>query len=150
MSHLTICLGWGPNSMILKADLCDKGVFFFHIISQLRRPIEFKFSQVCYCMHMLRYTKWEDWSLTITKGVHCHSVTFSCCLCSWQTMSLLDQLYHRNWKTFITKTCKTLNPLLLGRNAVGPLCCETHVTKRKGARPGVPGLVGSRLKHSTL
>ena len=44
-------------------------VFSSIIISQLRRPIEFKFSQVCYFVHMLRYTKWEDWSLTITKGV---------------------------------------------------------------------------------
>ena len=37
--------------------------FFFIIISQLRRSIELKFLQVCYIMHMLRYTKWEDWSL---------------------------------------------------------------------------------------
>ena len=41
-------------------DSCDKGVFYFIIISQLRRPIELKFSQVCYFMHMLRYTKCED------------------------------------------------------------------------------------------
>ena len=39
---------------------CDKGVFSFIIISQLRRPIELKFSQVCYFMHMLRYTNCED------------------------------------------------------------------------------------------
>ena len=50
---------------------CDKGVSSFIIISQLRRPIELKFSQVCYFMHMLRYTKWEDWSLTITNSVQC-------------------------------------------------------------------------------
>ena len=50
--------------------LCDKGVFSFIIISQLRRPIELKISQVCYYMHMLRYSKWEDWSLTITNSVH--------------------------------------------------------------------------------
>ena len=49
---------------------CDKGVFSFIIISQLRRPIELKFSQVCYFMHMLRYTKWEDWSLTIETYMH--------------------------------------------------------------------------------
>ena len=36
---------------------CDKGVFSFIIISQIRRPIELKFSQVCYFLHMLRYTK---------------------------------------------------------------------------------------------
>ena len=29
-------------------------------------PIESKFSQVCYFMQMLEYTKWEDCSLTIT------------------------------------------------------------------------------------
>ena len=44
--------------------------FSYFTISQLSgsnwRPIEFKFSQVCYFMNMLRYTKWEDWSLTIT------------------------------------------------------------------------------------
>ena len=45
---------------------CDNGVFSFIIISQLRRPIELKFSQVCYVMPLLRYTKWEYWSLTIT------------------------------------------------------------------------------------
>ena len=50
---------------------CDKGVFSFIIISQLRQPIELKFSQVCYFMHMLRYTKWEDWSLTVTNSVQC-------------------------------------------------------------------------------
>ena len=41
-----------------------QGCFSFIVISQLRRPIELKFSQVCYVMHMLRYTG-EDWSLTI-------------------------------------------------------------------------------------
>ena len=30
---------------------CDKGVFSFNIISQLRRPIELIFSQVCYFVH---------------------------------------------------------------------------------------------------
>ena len=30
---------------------CDKGVFSFITISQLRRPIELKFSQVVYFMH---------------------------------------------------------------------------------------------------
>ena len=49
---------------------CDQGVFSNIIISQLWRPIELKFSQVCYFMHMLRYTKWEDWSLTITNTAH--------------------------------------------------------------------------------
>ena len=36
-----------------------KGCFSFVIISQLRRPIKLKFSQVCYIIHMLRYSKWE-------------------------------------------------------------------------------------------
>ena len=30
---------------------CDKGIFSSIIISQLQRPIEFKFSQVCYLVH---------------------------------------------------------------------------------------------------
>ena len=51
---------------------CDKGVFSFIIVSQLRRPIELNISQVGYFMYiMLRYTKCEDWSLTITNSVHC-------------------------------------------------------------------------------
>ena len=47
-------------------------VFFLSLIILLRLwwPIELKFSQICYCTHMLGYNKWEDWSLTITKGVH--------------------------------------------------------------------------------
>ena len=53
-------------------------VFFsFIIILQLRRSIELKFSQVCYKMYfvpILRYTKWEDWSVTITNSVHCLSI----------------------------------------------------------------------------
>ena len=61
-------LGRGLQFTHLKAHkLCDKGGCFvplfscnfnaqmftgsFIIISQLRRPIELKFSQVCYCMH---------------------------------------------------------------------------------------------------
>ena len=36
-----------------------QGCFSFIFISQLRRPIEFIFSQVYYVMHMLRYTKWK-------------------------------------------------------------------------------------------
>ena len=39
------------------------------IVSLLQRPIEITFSQVCYFVQMFRYTKWENWSLTITKGV---------------------------------------------------------------------------------
>ena len=34
-------------------NLCDKGVFSFIILLQLWWPIEHKFSQVCYFMHML-------------------------------------------------------------------------------------------------
>ena len=34
----------------------NKGVFSF-IISQLQQPIELKFSQVCYFVHLLRYPK---------------------------------------------------------------------------------------------
>ena len=36
--------------------LCDEGVFSSIILSQLKRPVEFKMSQVFYFMHMLRYT----------------------------------------------------------------------------------------------
>ena len=50
---------------------CDKGVFSLIVISQLRPSIELKFSQVCYFVPVLRYTMWEDWSLTITNNVQC-------------------------------------------------------------------------------
>ena len=33
-------------------------------VLQFLSPIEAKFSQVCYFMHMLSYTKWEYWSFT--------------------------------------------------------------------------------------
>ena len=36
---------------------CDMLFFSSIIISQLQRPIELKISQVCYFMHLLRYTK---------------------------------------------------------------------------------------------
>ena len=56
---------WGLKIKHLKAHnfvwpWCDKGVFSFINIPQLQRPIELKFSQVCYFMHMLRYTNCED------------------------------------------------------------------------------------------
>ena len=47
----------------------NKGVFSFIILSHLWWPIEPKFSQDCYLMVMMGCTKWEDWSLTITKPV---------------------------------------------------------------------------------
>ena len=59
------------SSIWKHTTLCDKGVFSFIIMSQLRQPIDLKFSQVCYFIHMLRYIEWEDWSLTITNSVQC-------------------------------------------------------------------------------
>ena len=50
------------KSSIWKHTLCDTVFFSSIIIWQLWRPIELKFSQVCYSMHFLRYIKWEDWS----------------------------------------------------------------------------------------
>ena len=57
---------WGLEIKRLKAHnfvwpWCDKGVFSFINISQLRRPSELKYSQICY--FMLRYTNCEDYSL---------------------------------------------------------------------------------------
>ena len=64
---LRIRLEVGKTSIWKHTTSCDRGVFSFMVISQVWRPIELKFSQVCcYFMHMLRYTKLEDWSLTIT------------------------------------------------------------------------------------
>ena len=44
-----------------QTTLFDKGVFSFIIISQLRRPIELKFSRVCYFMHYVE--KHQLWRL---------------------------------------------------------------------------------------
>ena len=35
-----------------------------------------RFHRFVICMHMMRYSKWEDWSLTITNSVHCFSAAF--------------------------------------------------------------------------
>ena len=58
---------WGLGIKHLKAHsfVWQWCVFSFIIISQLWWPTELKFPQVYYCMHMSRYSKWEDWSLTI-------------------------------------------------------------------------------------
>ena len=49
-------LSWVLEFKHLKAhNFCNTGVFSSIIISQLIRPIEFKFSQVCYFMHMLNF-----------------------------------------------------------------------------------------------
>ena len=76
--------------------LCGKGVFSFIInISQLRRPIELKFTQVCYFMHILRYTKWEN-------NVVAQFVCFRCIVTGFlQAWSLLIF----EWEiTFFSKT----------------------------------------------
>ena len=62
---------WGLEIKHLKAHNFVWQVCSFIIILQLRPPIELKFSQVCYFIHVLSYTKWEDWSLTITNCVQC-------------------------------------------------------------------------------
>ena len=45
----------------------NNGVFSFIILLQLWWLIESKLSQF-FCLHMLGYTKWEYWSLTITNA----------------------------------------------------------------------------------
>ncbi len=51
--------------------LCNKDVFSFTIFLQLQWPIEPKFEQLCYFMHVLGFTKWDYWSWTITKSITC-------------------------------------------------------------------------------
>ena len=59
------------KSSIIKAhNFVWKGCFFFHYYLATWWPVEPKFSQVCYFMHVLRYSKWKDWSLTITNSVY--------------------------------------------------------------------------------
>ena len=73
----------------LKATiLYNKGVIFL----QLWWPIEFKFSQVCYCMHMLGYTKWEYWSLTITKGVHVFKIWIIGHILNWRKCNTVNRV----------------------------------------------------------
>ena len=81
--------------------LGGKGVFSSIIISQLRRPIEFKFSQICYFVHLLRYTKWEDWSLTTTNSVQC--------LYDGSGSEHPAQLFNLNMPPFITEKEKNIN-----------------------------------------
>ena len=45
---------------------CDKGAFLSLLSRNFDESIEFKCLRVCYFVHMFRYTKWEDLSLTIT------------------------------------------------------------------------------------
>ena len=55
ISHSTIkrLKAWSPLLEIWKlTNLCNKSVFSFIILSQLRWPIESTFSQICYFMHM--------------------------------------------------------------------------------------------------
>ena len=62
---------WGLEIKHMKAyKLCDKGVFSSIILSQLRRPAELKFSQVCYFMHFSRSSeKTGLWQLPIVSSV---------------------------------------------------------------------------------
>ena len=61
-----------PKSSIWKhTTSCDKGVFSSIIISQFQRPIELNFSQVCYFVHMLKYTKWDAFFILQLPKVSC-------------------------------------------------------------------------------
>ena len=65
ISHSTKDLRSEAWSTRKHTNLCNKGIFPHCILLQPRWPIESKFSQICYSMHMLGYTKWEYWSWTI-------------------------------------------------------------------------------------
>ena len=65
------------------------------------------FSQVCYLMHMLRYTKWEDLSLTILPNVPIPlKQNFTSCALNlftvtvWQCMSHCDNNLHLSVAVF--------------------------------------------------
>ena len=100
-----------PKSSIWKHTFSfDRGVYSI-IISQLQQPIEFKIFTGFYFVHMFRNTKWEDWSLTITKGVQCllnlfvlqelvneHtyvSVDYNAEVNDWQSIPYCDKHMHR-------------------------------------------------------
>ena len=51
---------------------CDRFSCYFNVKSFTHWTGQGKhFAQICFCMHLLGYTKWEYWSLTFTKGVQC-------------------------------------------------------------------------------
>ena len=64
-----------PNQASENTQLCVTRVFFLSLlhISQLWRPNEFKFSQICYFMQeaYVAIHQERDWSLTITNSVQC-------------------------------------------------------------------------------
>ena len=60
-----------PLIVHLKAhNVVQRGCFFLSLFSWTSRTNwAYKCSQVCYFKHMLGYTKWDYWSLTITKRI---------------------------------------------------------------------------------
>ena len=57
-----------PFIIHLKAHkVMQQGCFSFIILLPLWWPMSPNFHRSCYFMHMLRYTKWEYWSLPFTK-----------------------------------------------------------------------------------
>ena len=53
--------------------------FLFHYSLATSMTNWVKISQICYFMDMLGYTKWEDWSLTITKEVPVPLIAVNSC-----------------------------------------------------------------------
>ena len=91
------------SSIWKHTTLCDKGVFSFINISQLRLPIELKFSQVCYFMYMLRYptVKTSLWQLPIVS-----SVFYACMVAKlylmWKAFGNTVHLWWQIWYIFLS------------------------------------------------
>ena len=97
-----------PKSSIWKhTTSCDKGVLFFH--SYLATPTTNQaqiFTGFNYFMHMLRYSKWEAWSLTITKV----SPGFKCLVVKDPFIDgcpYLSSLFHPFWRSSNTEWWQT-------------------------------------------
>ena len=97
---------WVSTSSIWKhTTSSDKMLFSFIIISQLRRPIELKFSQVYYFMHKLRYTpskKTGIWQLPIVSRVFKDLLERKCQVVKFAEFHLTKFQTIRHWVIWVT------------------------------------------------
>ena len=64
----SLLLQWDPR--LKHTHLCNKDIFFLSLFScNFDDQLSQNFHRPYYFRHMLGYTKWEYWSLTITKGL---------------------------------------------------------------------------------
>ena len=112
--------------------------FYVIVISHLRWPIEFKFSQVCYFMQMLGYTKCEKtglWQLPRVSSVICNELQYWN-KCSWMNewMNIIIQLIHETFLIPPNHTCMALKQLSASR--IPPSCSMMPLVSGATETPG--------------